>query len=282
MHKLFYWLFLAKIKMATCLPEQSHSGFLKGNREHKINKIGQLPPNISESSGLISAGNGRTFFTHNDGGNQPQIFEIDSSGKVLATTEIPNSINTDWEDITRDSQNNLYIGDFGNNTNTRQNLNIIKFSADGSTQKLNFQLADQHTFPPKKSEQNYDLEAFFWANDSLYLFSKNRGKKQTKLYKMAAQNGNNMLLPVNTIYLKANITGAAISPKASQFALLSYGKIFIFGIKNRAINFENPLFCIKASLKQAEAITYLTETEILITNEQGEIFKLSLANPIRN
>lgn len=276
MHKLIYWLFFAKMKMATCIPERVHSGFSKVKNPIQISKIGQMPSVINEGSGIIPTGNGLSFYTHNDGGSLPEVFEINEQGNLLATKKIPDANNTDWEDITIDNKNNLYIGDFGNNANTRKDLNIIKYSSTGSSEKIEFELADQKTFPPKKSERNFDIEAFFWASDSLYLFSKNRGQKNTNLYKIPAQKGQYKLLPSASILLKANITGASISPNKSQFALLSYGKIFIFGIENQSISFQKPLFCFKAALKQAEGITYLSENELLITNEQGEIFKIKI------
>ena len=235
-----------------------------------------MPSVINEGSGIISSGNGHSFYTHNDGGSLPQIFEINAKGNLLDTKKIAGAINTDWEDITADNKNNLYIGDFGNNANTRKDLNIIKYSSTGSIEKIEFELADQKAFPPQKSERNFDIEAFFWANDSLYLFSKNRGKKNTNLYKIPAQKGQHKLLPAASIFLKANITGASISPNKSQFALLSYGKIFVFGIENQSISFQKPLFSFKAALKQTEGITYLSENELLITNEQGEIFQIKM------
>jgi uncharacterized protein YjiK len=276
MYKLYYWLFLAKINMANCIPERTLSGFHKGKNHFQINKTGQLPNVVNECSGIIFNSDKQRFFTHNDGGNLPQIFEINQKGQLLNTITIPNSTNIDWEDITADQKGNLYIGDFGNNANTRQNLNIIKYTPAGKVSKINFQLADQQEFPPKKRDRNFDFEAFFWANDSLYLFSKNRGQKNTKLYKLPDVEGNYKLKPAQTIFLNANITGAAVNPSQTLFALLSYGKIFMFGIKSGNIGFQKPLFCIKAPLKQAEAITFLTENQVMITNEQGEMYNLSL------
>jgi hypothetical protein len=278
MHKILFWLFFAKIKMATCLPETTKSGFINGRKIYDITQIGNLDSTINECSGLARVFGKKTFWTHNDGGGQPQLYEIDSLGKLISTLKVPDATNIDWEELAQDNQETIFVGDFGNNQNARRDLKIYKFDPNKAqkTEEINFSFADQAGFPPPKKQRNFDCEAFFWANDSLYLFSKNRGNRHTKMYSMPSNTGNYVLNPKANIYLKASITAAAISPSNSQFVLLSYGKVFVFGIDNNQINFNRPLFCIKTALKQSEAITYITENELLITNEQGQIFKLIL------
>ncbi len=274
MHKILFWLFFAKIKMATCVPETNKLGFAKGKKLFNINKVGSLPNTITESSGLAKSFNKNTFWTHNDGGGEAELYEIDSVGNLLNTLKVPNTTNIDWEDLAQDSKGNIYIGDFGNNTNQRKDLTIYKFQPNypEKVEKITFRFSDQMEFPPQKKDMNFDCEAFFWANDSLFLFSKNRGDKLVKMYKMPSLAGDYKVEPISSIFLKTNITAADISPSGNQFALLGYGKIFLFGIENNQISFSKPQFCIKASLKQSEALAYISENEILITNEQKGLF----------
>ncbi len=264
--------------MATCLPEVNRAGFKKDKKLFEISKIGKLPSNINESSGLQKIKGKASFYTHNDGGGQTELYEIDTVGNFISNLKIPNTTNTDWEDLAQDDAGNIYIGNFGNNSNTRKDLKVYKIQPNklDKVEEINFNFQDQTAFPPVKENMNFDCEAFFWANDSLYLFSKNRGEKFTKMYVMPSNAGQYNLTPKQAIYLKANITGADINPSKTQFALLSYGKVFLFGVENNQISFSKPLFCIKAALKQAEAISYITDNELLITNEQAEVFKLKL------
>lgn len=274
MHKILFWLFFAKIKMATCVPETNKLGFAKGKKLFNINKVGSLPNTITESSGLAKSFNKNTFWTHNDGGGEAELYEIDSVGNLMNTLKVPNTTNIDWEDLAQDSKGNIYIGDFGNNTNQRKDLTIYKFQPNypEKVEKITFSFSDQMEFPPQKKDMNFDCEAFFWANDSLFLFSKNRGDKLVKMYKMPSLAGDYKVEPISNIFLKTNITAADISPNGNQFALLGYGKIFLFGIENNQISFSKPQFCIKASLKQTEALAYISENKILITNEQKGVF----------
>jgi sugar lactone lactonase YvrE len=47
--------------------------------------------------------------------------------------------NIDWEDITKDKDGNLYVGDFGNNDNERKDLCIYKIDKKSLTTKVPFQ-----------------------------------------------------------------------------------------------------------------------------------------------
>src|SRR5690606_37593404 len=91
--------------------------------------------------------------------------------------------NIDWEELTKDSDNNLYIGDFGNNDNERKNLVIYKISVVNRVQdkevkaeKISFEYPEQKDFPPKKKHRYFDAEAFFYRDGYFYLFTKNRSK----------------------------------------------------------------------------------------------------------
>jgi hypothetical protein len=219
-----------------------------------------------------------TFWTHNDSGGKPEIYEIDLAGNLHNTLPIPNTQNIDWEDITKDNAGNLYIADIGNNTNTRRNLTIYKVAPlpPYSVEKINFHYADQSQFPPKPEEMNFDSESLFWANDSLYFFSKNRGKKLVSIYTIPAKAGEYAVIPKAQISIKGMVTGAAISPSGTEFALLVYGKVLFFEVNQGNINFSKPKYCMKFAHKQTEAITYLSEDKLLITNEQGQIFLLGM------
>ncbi len=95
----------------------------------KINKIGKLPKSIEESSGLILY-NDTLFITHNDSGDKPILYFINLKGDLIHQITISNAINDDWEEITKDEQGNIYIGDFGNNLNKRKNLTIYKIAPE--------------------------------------------------------------------------------------------------------------------------------------------------------
>lgn len=174
----------------------------------------------------------------------------------------------------------LFVGDFGNNSNHRNNLRIYLIEKENFTQKglITFKYEDQKRFPPPKNEMNFDCEAFVKFNDSLYLFSKNRGNKLVKLYTLPAKSGNYIAKAKDSLFLTSMITGADISPDKSKLALLAYGKIYIFELKN-GLRLNNPYFCVKfPHCGQVEAILFKTNNELIITNEGGKIFLAHIKN----
>lgn len=83
-----------------------------------------LPASLNESSGMTTINSANTFWLHNDSGAKNELIEVDSNCQYLRTLVISNAQNIDWEGITADRLGNLYIGDFGNNSNSRTDLAI--------------------------------------------------------------------------------------------------------------------------------------------------------------
>ena len=55
---------------------------------------------LTEASGMVaSRKNKGLLWVHNDSGNQPRIFLIDTLGKVQRAFYLKNAMNFDWEDI---------------------------------------------------------------------------------------------------------------------------------------------------------------------------------------
>ena len=87
---------------------------------------------ITESSGLaVSRCQTDIIWTHNDSGDGPFIFAINSKGRLLGTYQLPNAKNVDWEDIAefKDAAGKcfVYIGETGNtNNNERSEQKIYR------------------------------------------------------------------------------------------------------------------------------------------------------------
>ena len=160
-----------------------------------------LPPQISESSGLAyTDGN---LWTHNDKGGIPALFKIDTTdGSIKQTVFIDNYPNTDWEDITSDKEH-IYIGDFGNNFGVRKDLKILIIDKASITNQriihlnakaISFSYQDQKKFT-KNNLNDFDCESLITINESLYLFTKDRGDNKTRVYKISKNPGTTPLFP---------------------------------------------------------------------------------------
>lgn len=246
----------------------------------------KLPSILNESSGIETSDRNH-IWSHNDSGGNHELYEFDSSGILLRTLNIQNSTNHDWEELARDSSGNIYIGDFGNNNNNRSNLAIYKIANPDSftgtsiaSQKISFTYPDQNNFPPINSLLNFDMEAFFWFEHSLYLFSKNRTVPYdglTKLYRLPENAGTYTATLLDSFYTGTgpyyvtSITSADISPDGKLVALLSGLHVFLFSNFTGDNFFDGTAQELNfSSLTQKEAIVFISNHEIYLTDEQTD------------
>jgi hypothetical protein len=203
--------------------------------------ITSLDPIVSETSGLAFV-NGK-LWTHNDSGNEPILYCIDTaSGLISSHKVVRNAVNTDWEDICTDSEF-IYIGDFGNNAGTRDDLKILKISLDD----LNDEFTDTidaetiyFTYNPayypetkKANDTDFDCEAMIATSDSLYLFSKNWISKNCYLYSLPKLPGTYTALRRDTLNTQGLICGADYNAETNSVCLIGY----VYGIPAPSILF---------------------------------------------
>jgi hypothetical protein len=236
------------------------------------------------SSGILTLNEGQTFWTQVDNSSPEEIYEINQLCQVLRTLKITNASKTDWEDIAHDDQGTIYIGDFGNNNNNRNNLkiyilkNVDQHVSDTiSAERITFSYANQNDFPPEAAARNFDMEAMIWYNDSLHLFSKNRTDPFTGFtyhYIMPDEPGDYKLLPVDSFKTGDGpmvffwITGAAINRKDSQLILLSHDRIWMFSDFEGSRFFQGTSRMITLpSYSQKEGICYANENIWYLTDE---------------
>ena len=261
----------------------------------KLKVIADLPIVLKEISGTEIAYNSDLIWTLNDGGNKSRLYGLSNDGTIMKELKI-DAKNNDWEDLTSDKQGNLYIGDFGNNLNKRKNLTILKVSSDSlnnskkvNIQRISFRYSNQEKFPPKKKKLHFDCEAFFYFNDSLYLFTKNRVKGdfgKTFLYKIPAKQGNHVAERVSSFNtcpeLECWITSADISDDGKKVVLLSPKSVWLFTDFKKDNFFSGTATEIYLNYtSQKESICFKDENTLYITDEKahgsgGNLYSLSI------
>ena len=269
----------------------------QNNQKTILTKKFDLPKKLKEVSGMTYVLENQSIWCLEDSGNKNELYQIDSIGILKNTITIDNTENIDWEDITKDNQGNLYIGDFGNNDNDRKDLCIYKINVSDLNNdtavpayKITFQYTEQTDFPPKKKNLVYDVEGFFELNDYFYLITKNRSKNfdgSAMVYKIPNSAGNRQAILVTTIntgtdFKNGAITSAAITPDAKTVVLLTHSKIIMFK------NFENDAFWKGTKTEidlqhysQKEAICFKNDHVVYISDEKikkagGDVFELEM------
>ena len=265
--------FIFCLLLTSCLNKSSDS----------VKKI-KLPKSLKEISGIQYNIADALLWSIQDSGNENALVALNLNGEIIKKITISDVENIDWEDITADTKGNLYIGDFGNNDNTRKDLSILKINANSLLNeqasvayKTSFYYPEQTDFPPKKKVLFYDCEAFIEMGDYFYLFTKNRSKGfdgTTLIYKIPNKEGYFKAALVGQYiscsdYKNCVITSAAISPNQKKIVLLGHNAIWLFE------NFEGDNFTSGTisnldliNTTQKEALSFKDNETLLIADER--------------
>jgi len=259
--------------------------------------VGQLPTELNELSGLLCKDD-QSLIGHNDSGSDPILYEFNFVNSSLNRSVVIANIDAiDWEDITED-ESFIYVGDFGNNLGTRDNLVIYKITKSDfdtkdslETQGIFFNYSQQNDFMPSENH-NFDCEAIISVKDQLYIFSKNRKDAKTDLYRLPKTPGTYAAEYINSFEVEGLITGATIllendpilallgvekNELAQPFVWLFYdfeGNEFFSGRQKK----------IKLPLEgKMEAICFLDATHLLFSQEgiEKQLYTLNVEDWIR-
>jgi len=249
----------------------------------QLRQIVRLPNELMESSGIMVSGP-NSIWSHEDSGNDNVLYNFDTTGNLKRTLVISNMQNIDWEDLTVDEQERVYIDDAGNNNNNRTDLAIYRIpnpvTISGNSveaEVIHFVLEDQQAFPPQSGNLNYDIEAIIWHSDSLFLFTKNRSTPLngfTKMYKLPAIPGSFVAQLCDSLYIgstnaSARITSADINHLTGELVLLTQTKIV--SVKNYPGNrfFDGQIaeYLFSTLPGQNEGLAFVTPYRLYMTEE---------------
>ena len=203
---------------------------------YSLNLVANLVDTLSENSGLVWAAG--KLYTFNDSGSGTKVYEVTANGTIIRTIHIANSTNVDWEAMTSDSTY-FYLGDFGNNNGNRTDLCIYRLLKSEVTnnaldtvvaEKMNFSWADQLDFTSAYNANDFDCEAFYATEDSLFLFSKNWVDLKTKCYSLP-----NYWIDTLNATLNSQFDVDGLITDACKDTIND--RIYLLGYKNNGSNF---------------------------------------------
>ena len=247
----------------------------------------ELPTNITESSACEVVKGSDLVWTIEDQKNDNILFGLNKKGELVKSITISNVENNDWEDLTSDPDGNIYIGDFGNNDNDRQNLAIYKVNGTDLNKDqteasaiIEFYFPEQTEFPPKKKDLIYDVESFFYYQNKFYLFTKNRSSKfdgTTTLYSVDNVPGERLAAKKISSFVTCDnfndcaITSAAISSDSKKVAILTSDKVWVFTdfIGDDFFSGKNTKIELGHN-SQKEGLCFETPNSLLITDEASK------------
>lgn len=236
-------------------------------------------PDIDESSGLAaSACQSDVLWTHNDAGDDPLVYALDTSGRHLGTWRVGHARNVDWEDIAmfKNSAGKcfLVIGDVGNNELDRSELTIYRVpepsvnSADTASSRkrpLDTAPAEVLRFSYSDGANNAETMMVRPGSGDIYILTK-RESGASRVHKLSPAYGGKAVtqkiaeLSVPAVPL-GYLTGGSISPEGRRVALCDYQQGYELILPGDAEDFDTiwqqkPLVIDLGRRKQGEGITY--------------------------
>ncbi len=190
---------------------------------------------IREASGLVASRiNPGMLWTHNDSGNDPDIFLIDERGEIKCTVHLSGTKNRDWEDITiglgADGRSYIYVGDIGDNGAVHESKFIYRVEepkiGDGVTDTT-LNNVDKIEF--KFSDGARDAEALMMdpVSKNFYVFSKRESR--VNLYTLSGSLSTTEVMIAERVAEKlpfSFIVAANISEDGSEILAKNYASVF--------------------------------------------------------
>lgn len=251
--------------------------------------LGLMDDITSEPSGLAviyNTSNGHfEYWVNNDYNYPDQIFSfhLNDVSSIKRTVDV-NQTYIDWEDMTKDDQNNIYLGDFGNWVG-QNDLQIVK-------------IPDPNTFQgaaPSVEVIEYvypfvgvsDMEAMIHFNGFLYLFTKavnpnnNPALNDDYTYMFRIPDSAMAGGGVHTAVLMDSfevigpgedpthfrVTGADLSPDKKKLILLTYERIWTFSCFQGDDFFSGTIENFLIPYRQYEGIAFINNHEVAISKE---------------
>jgi hypothetical protein len=259
---------------------------------------------MEEVSGLVkSSSYDDILWAHNDSGNAPRLFALDSAGTVVnAGIEVKDATLKDWEAIAR-LGNRLYIAEMGNNLNASRTLGLYEIDEPDPrvatevtpNRFIGVRYPDQTGFPPS-DRWEFDCEAAFGFEGALYFITKNRPpfrvfvqKESANLYKLDLENlqEDNLLEPVDTVSaLGGWATACDISRQGRWLAVLIESplqSIWLFERPRQGDKFFTDATSVRrfvfhngGQLESLAFTEYQGQEALVMLNEQREMFRVTL------
>ena len=195
-----------------------------------------LPQEVRESSGLAqSARDPGLFWTHNDAGNDAEIFAVGADGALAQRVRVAGAEAVDWEDIEIGpcgSGRCLFIGDIGDNDAERERITIYRIPEpeEGETET-----ATAEPIHARYPEGPRDAESLFvLPSGEMFVVTKGRrGPIELYRFPSTASGETVTLARVQQLLPEPEtdddrVTAATASPDGRWVAIRSYRNLYLY------------------------------------------------------
>ena len=251
---------------------------------------------ITESSGLVaSRTNPGAYWTHNDSGDGPFIYALDTRGDSLGIFRVTGAQARDWEDIAigpgpQSNQSYLYIGDIGDNDELRSEVVVYRVVEPALTaaDRKSTKTRPETTAPAEAirlrypdGKHNAETLLVHPVTGNIYIVTKIMIANPV-VYQATAPFVAGKLITMRRIgevkvpsLFGGMLTGGSVSPDGRRVALCDYFQGYELVLPHGAKDFDE-IWKVKMTgfdlgkRKQGEAIAYRLDGKALLATSEGK------------
>lgn len=236
-------------------------------------QLAELPKHdFKECSGLVAS---RQFpgvlWTHNDGQDR-RLFAINRRGQKLAEFEVQGVLIWDFEELSIDATNRLYVADIGNNLEIRPSLAVHRL-AEPDPKGKGGALKVERSWVLRFPARSFNAEGLVIQGDHGFLIRKLGKGKKAELYRWPLSADTTITLEdIGKLEIMSPVTGAALSRDGSRLGLTANDGVYWLpcaGGVEKAIG-PTPIH-VPFKLGQIEGCDF-AEDGLLVVSETRELF----------
>ena len=169
-------------------------------------------------------------------------------------------------------------------------MSIIKIYLDNNintSEQIKFNYPQQKSFKYQKLSI-FDAEGLISIDDYLLIFTKNRAKKITEIYRLPKIPGNYDAIKIGSLNTESIVTGADFDKSSNLLALtstISFNEYYLLIIENFSIekkdDYNIKMYQIPVGKTQVEGIKIINSSTFWLTSEQEKkgnpkLFKIKI------
>ena len=230
-------------------------------------------PPIQESSGIVTSQQFEgVYWTLNDSGNPAALYATKLNGELIQEIAVSGSGNFDWEALGIDAQNQLWIGEIGNNSTLRQDLKVVVVAEPDPFTETEVEVIA--SYPYRYPNENVDAEGLFIAGGIPYIVSKERERAVLYRFPTLQPDTKQVLERVGEFADAKFVTGAGLSEDGTRLAVCTYDALWVY--QGTADNFPQMIQSTPWHLSHSfygEAVCF-DGYDLVLTNEGRDLYSL--------
>ena len=230
-------------------------------------------PDIRESSGIVASKQFEgVYWTLNDSGNPAVLYATKRNGELIREIKVRGTGNFDWEALGIDDKGQIWIGDIGNNSRMRFDLNVVVVKEPDPNTDTEAEVIVK--YPYRYPDKNVDAEGMFIADGMPYVISKEQSGAVLYRFPALKAGTKQVLERVGEFTGAKLVTGAGISTDGKRLAVCTYNSLWVYHgeADNLAQMIQGKPWVLRHNF-QGEAIC-LEGYNLYLTNESRDIYAL--------